>query len=131
MLSRAPFLHSLPDYALSIGLSSHQGSIVAALLQLGGAIGRPLVGFISDSVGRINTAGFLTFFCCPLCLLLWVFAKSFGVLIIFAILVGTVTGVFFTTIAPVGTEVVGLKQLPAALSLTWLVIALPATCELL
>lgn len=122
---------SLPNYALSIGLSSHQGSILAALLNLGQGIGRPLVGLISDTVGRINIAGFLTFFCGLLCLFFWIFAKSFGILICFTILVGTVAGIYWTTVAPVAAEIMGLKQLPTALSVTWLVLVLPTTSKFL
>ena len=51
------------------------------------------------------------------------------VLIFYAIISGTVAGTFWPTVAPVTAEVVGLKNLPAALSITWVVIALPTTCK--
>lgn len=121
---------SLPNYALSIGLSSKQGSIIAATLNLGQGLGRPIIGFYSDAVGRINIAGFLTFVCGLLCLILWTFAKSFGVLTFFATFVGTVAGIYWNTVGPVTAEVVGLKKLPSALSLTWLVLVLPTTCKI-
>ncbi|KAL8761269.1 MAG: hypothetical protein Q9184_002592 [Pyrenodesmia sp. 2 TL-2023] len=127
MLGYIVLLFSLPSYATSIGLSSKQGSIVGALLNLGQGLGRPCVGIFSDSVGRINIAGFLTFLAGVLCLVIWIFAKSFGVLVFFAVLVGTTSGTFWTTIAPVGAEVVGLKELPSALSIVWLVLVLPTT----
>lgn len=129
MLGYIVLLFSLPSYATSIGLSSKQGSIVGALLNLGQGLGRPCVGIFSDSVGRINIAGFLTFVAGVLCLVIWVFAKSFGVLIFFAVLVGTTSGTFWTTVAPVAAEVVGLKELPSALSIVWLVLVLPTTCR--
>ena len=129
MLGYVVLLFSLPNYALSIGLTAQQGSIIGALLNLGQGIGRPLVGIFSDTAGRINIAGFLTFFCGLLCFVVWIFAKSFGVLIFFALIGGTVAGTFWTTIAPVGAEVVGLKELPSALSITWLVLVLPTTCK--
>ncbi|KAI4203730.1 MAG: hypothetical protein LQ346_001740 [Caloplaca aetnensis] len=109
MLGYIALLFSLPSYATSIGLSPKQGSIVGALLNLGQGLGRPCVGIFSDSVGRINIAGALTFIAGVLCLVLWIFAKSFGVLIFFALLVGTTSGTFWTTIAPVGAEVVHLQ----------------------
>jgi MFS family permease len=49
-------LYSLPNYAQSIGLSAQQGSIVGAVLNLGLAFGRPLVGWLSDTFGRIDVA---------------------------------------------------------------------------
>ena len=122
-------LFSLPNFALSVGLSPYQGAIVAALLNLGQGIGRPLIGIFSDRAGRINVAAFLTFFCGFLCLVCWIFAKSYGVLIFFAILGGTVAGTIWTTVGPVGAEVVGLKELPSALSITWLVLVLPSACK--
>ncbi|MCJ1223549.1 Tubulin beta chain (Beta tubulin) [Toensbergia leucococca] len=127
MLGYIVLLFSLPNYALSIGLSPSQGSIIGALLNLGQGLGRPAVGIFSDSAGRINIAGFLTFICGLLCFVVWIFAKTFGVLIFFAIIVGTLAGTFWTTIAPVGAEVVGLKELPSALSITWVVLVLPTT----
>lgn len=49
-------LYSLPSYAQSIGLSTHQGSVVGAVLNLGLAFGRPVVGLLSDRLGRIDVA---------------------------------------------------------------------------
>ncbi|KAL9600113.1 MAG: hypothetical protein Q9219_003369 [cf. Caloplaca sp. 3 TL-2023] len=61
MLGYIVLLFSLPSYAISVGLSPKQGSIVGALLNLGQGLGRPCVGIFSDSAGRINIAGFLTY----------------------------------------------------------------------
>ncbi|TVY47233.1 putative transporter MCH2 [Lachnellula cervina] len=127
MLGYIVLLFSLPNYARSIGLSAHQGSVIGAMLNLGAGIGRPFVGYFSDAAGRINMAGFCTFLTGLFCLVIWVFAKSYGVLIFFAILTGTVSGTFWATIAPVSAEVVGLQVLPSALSITWLVLVLPCT----
>lgn len=123
-------LFSLPNYATSIGLSAQQGSIIGAVLNLGQGVGRPFVGIFSDKAGRINLAGFCTFIGGLFCFFIWIFAKSFGVLVFFAIIVGTVAGTFWTTIAPVGAEVVGLKELPSALCIVWIVLAVPTTCKL-
>ena len=131
MLGYVVLLFNLPDYASSIGLTAKQGSIIGALLNLGQGLGRPVVGIFSDSVGRINIAGFLTFIAGLLCFVVWIFAKKFGVLIFFSLLAGTVAGTFWTTIAPVGAEVVGLKELPSALSITWIILVLPTTCKYL
>ncbi len=129
MMGYIVLLFSLPNYAVSIGLSAQQGSVIGALLNLGQGLGRPVVGVFSDAAGRINLAGAATLICGFFCFLIWIFAKSYGVLIFFAIIVGTVSGTFWTTIAPVGAEVVGLKELPSALSLIWIFLVLPTTCE--
>ncbi|KAI6708459.1 hypothetical protein JHW43_009025 [Diplocarpon mali] len=170
MLGYIVLLFSLPNYARSVGLSASQGSVIGALLNLGqgkllphplsreafhshpptdqhiSGVGRPFVGYFSDSFGRINMAGAGTFLAGLFCLVIWTFAKSYGVLIFFAVIVGTVSGTyvvprklppvdrvlkasdrFWATVGPVGAEVVGIKILPSALSIMWLFLVLPCT----
>jgi MFS family permease len=129
MFGYVVLIFSLTNYAVSIGLTATQGSLVGALFNLGQGVGRPLVGLVSDRAGRINTATFLTFICGLFCLLIWVFAKNLGALVFFGIIVGTLAGTFWTTIAPIGVEVAGLKDLPAALSLTWVLLVPPCTAS--
>ncbi|GIZ44841.1 hypothetical protein CKM354_000802700 [Cercospora kikuchii] len=120
-------LYSLPNYAQTVGLSSQQGAVVGAMLSLGLGFGRPLVGWISDVFGRINVATGMTALCGVLCLGLWIPAKSYGVLIIFALLGGTVAGTFWGTVVPVTAEVTGLQRLPSTFGMICLPIVLPAT----
>lgn len=127
MLGYIALVFSLADYGRSIGLNPSQTSLVSAMLNLGQGLGRPPTGYFSDSIGRINMAGLTTFACAFLAFVLWIFAKSYGVLIFYAIIGGTVTGTFWATIGPVAVEVVGLQDLPSALNLEWLVIVLPCT----
>lgn len=127
MLGYLVLVYSLPNYATSIGLTPSQGSIVGAILNLGQALGRPVVGLTSDRVGRINIATALSAICGVLCLVWWIFAKDFGTLVSFALIVGTVAGTYWATIAPVMAEVIGLSDLPSALSMTWLCLILPVT----
>lgn len=88
MLGYIVLLFSLPNYARSIGLSAHQGSVIGAMLNLGAGnfprfvrryttmltrypgIGRPFVGYFSDAAGRINMAGFCTFLTGLFCLVI-------------------------------------------------------------
>lgn len=121
--------YSLPDYANSIGLSTQQGAIVNALLSVGNALGRPLVGYFSDRIGRINITTAAMGYCALLCLLLWVFAKSFAGLCAFALLVGMVAGTFWSTGVPITAEFVSLKKLPTALSMLWMILIFPALCK--
>ena len=79
MLGYIVLLFSLPNYANSIGLTAQQGAIVGAVLNLGQGLGRPPIGYFSDSLGRINMAGFMTFLSGLFSLVIWVNAKSFGV----------------------------------------------------
>jgi MFS family permease len=127
MLGYVSLLFSLPNYATSIGLSQAQGSIVGAMLNLGQFIGRPCIGYFSDSVGRLNMCVLCTFACGIFCFALWIPATSYALLIVFAILGGGVAGTIWTTVAPVCAEIVGLQILPSALSIFWVSLILPST----
>ncbi|EXJ67776.1 uncharacterized protein A1O5_09122 [Cladophialophora psammophila CBS 110553] len=120
-------LYSLPNYATSIGLTAGQGSVVGAVLNLGLGVGRPVIGYYSDAFGRINMAAIMTALCGVLCLALWVPAKSYGVLIAFALTSGCVCGIFWNTVTPVTAEVVGLKRLPSSFGIICLSLVVPTT----
>lgn len=120
-------LFSLPHYAESLGLSQTQGSIVGAMLNLGMAIGRPLIGYYSDAWGRLNMAGLMTGLCGILCLAIWVPAKSFAVLLVFAIPAGGVAGIYWGTVSAVTAEVVGLKRLPTVFGIICVALVAPTT----
>ena len=122
-------LYSLPNYAHRIGLNAHQGSIVAALINLGLLIGRPSTGYLSDTWGRINMATATTGLCGVACLIVWIFSKSFGSLCFFAILAGMLCGTFWATVAPIGADVAGLSEVPSTLSVVLFCMAVPNTCK--
>nr|POE47723.1 putative transporter mch2 [Quercus suber] len=127
MLAYVVLVFSLANYANAIGLNASQASIVSALLNLGQTIGRPPIGYFSDRTGRINMAALMTFLAGLFALVIWTFTASYGVLIFYAILGGTVAGTFWATIGPLSAEVVGLKLIPSALNLEWLILVLPCT----
>lgn len=104
ILGYVVLLFSLPSYVVSVGLDQQQGAVIGALLNLGQGLGRPVVGMFSDAGGRINLAAILTAVCSLLCFVIWIFAESYGVLIFFSLIVGTVAGTVWTTIGPVAAE---------------------------
>ncbi|KAF2099931.1 MFS general substrate transporter [Rhizodiscina lignyota] len=120
-------MFSLPDNALKIGLNARQGAIAGALVNLGMALGRPVVGYFSDRVGRINMITGGTFLCGLFCLCIWTSANSYAVLLVFAVLGGTVVGTYWVSIGPLLADLLGIKHLPAALSIIWTAIVLPGT----
>lgn len=119
--------YSLSAYGRSIGLSQPRASYQTAFMNLGIAIGRPLTGLLSDKFGRIEVPGFLTFLTGVFCFAWWIPAKSFGSLTGFSIVAGAILGIFWPALGPIAVEVVGLKELPSALSLAWTTIVLPTT----
>lgn len=125
-------LFSLSAYGRAIGLSAKQGSILGAILNLGQMLGRPFIGLSSDRWGRLNLASLFTLLCGVFCFAFWipgeVVSNPMGLLSFFAIVGGALAGTFWTTIAPVAAEILGLKDLPGGLSLTWILMVAPTTC---
>ncbi|KAI9896623.1 hypothetical protein N3K66_008795 [Trichothecium roseum] len=127
MLGYFVLIFSLADYASTIGLDPSEGALISALFNFGQAIGRPLIGYFSDSMGRMNMAGSMTFVAGVLSLAVWVNAKSYGVLIFYAISEGLVAGNFWATIGPLMAEVVGLPNVPSGMSMMWVCMIIPST----
>ena len=131
MLGYTSVVFSTAAYTVSIGLTAKQGALVSAILNLGQAIGRPVIGLSSDRYGRLNVAVICTLACGLCCFALWIPAEAapskIGLLMFFAIVGGGLAGTFWCTIAAVGAEVVGLKDLPTALSMTWVLMVPPTT----
>ncbi len=95
MLGYITLLYSLSDFGRSVGLTKSQAASITAYLNLGTAIGRPLIGVASDRFGRMEVAGLLTLFCGITCFAIWIPAASYGFIIFFAILNGGILGVFW------------------------------------
>jgi len=85
----------MSDFSLSINLTKSQAAAISAFLNLGTAVGRPLIGFISDRYGRLEIAGLATLVCGLSCFVIWMPAKTYTVTIFFAIVSGAVVGVFW------------------------------------
>jgi predicted MFS family arabinose efflux permease len=95
MLGYIVLLFSLSDFALSIGLLPSQATDMIGLLNVGTAVGRPIVGIFSDRWSRMDTAGTLTLLCGVSCFAFWLPATSYGLTAFFVILCGAVVGVFW------------------------------------
>jgi MFS family permease len=100
MFGYVVLLFSLSDFALSIGLSRSQATDVIGLLNIGTAVGRPIIGIASDRWSRIDTAGALTLLCGLSCFAFWLPATSYGLTVFFAILCGAILGVFWMVSVP-------------------------------
>jgi MFS family permease len=95
MLGYMVLLYSLSDFGRAIGLSSGQASSVTALLNLGTMLGRPCIGLLSDRYGRVEVAGWTTFACSVCVWVFWVPATSYALLVVFAVVVGGILGIFW------------------------------------
>jgi MFS family permease len=95
MFGYITLLFSLSDFAASIHLSRTQATDVVGFLNLGTAVGRPIIGILSDRFSRTNTAAVLTLLCGLICFALWLPATSFGLTVFFALICGAILGVFW------------------------------------
>jgi MFS family permease len=127
LLSYISLLFSLASYAQALGLDSNTGSIASALLNLGQAFGRPLVGALSDRFGRIKVPAITCGLCGLLCIAFWPFATSPGALFGFSVLVGLGAGTVWAACASIAAELVDLPRVPGALTVLWLVLVSPGT----
>ncbi|KAJ5129933.1 uncharacterized protein N7515_005972 [Penicillium bovifimosum] len=127
LFSYVSMLFSLASDAQALGLDSNTGSIASALLNLGQAFGRPLVGALSDRFGRIKVPAIACGLCGLLCLVFWPFATSPGALFAFSLLAGLGAGTVWAAAASVAAELVELPRVPGALTVLWLVLVFPGT----
>ncbi|KAF5565964.1 transporter MCH2 [Fusarium phyllophilum] len=118
-------LFSLSEFAFAIGLSHKQATDVVGFLNVGTAVGRPLISLVSDRFSRVATAFVLTLLCGLTCFVLWLPAKSFGLTLFFSTVCGAILGVFWMTIGPLSAQVVGMKNLQSMLSLAWAATIIP------
>jgi MFS family permease len=111
MFGYITLMFSLSDYALSIGRSHSDSATVAAILNLGAAIGRPMIGLASDRWGRINVAGVLTFATGILVFVLWLPTMLYGCLLAFALISGATLGVYWVVSTRTGCHTITMNML--------------------
>ncbi|KAK6855702.1 hypothetical protein PG995_007853 [Apiospora arundinis] len=96
MFGYITLMFSLSDYAkAALGRSDGDAATVPALLNLGAALGRPLIGYASDRLGRVQVAGVLTFACGVLIFGLWLPFTAYPALGVFATISGAILGIFW------------------------------------
>lgn len=95
MLGYISLLFSLSDFALSIGIPEQRATDIIGLLNIGTAVGRPIIGIASDKSDRVDVAGALTLICGLSCFAFWIPAQSYGLLVFFSLLAGAILGVFW------------------------------------
>ncbi len=117
-------LYTLASYATgALGLSQTYAAALQSLLAAGLLLGRPLTGWLLDVAGRINVAIALNIAAGVSCWALWLPARSFAPLAVFALLQGCAGGSMWVAAAPVVVELVGTPRSGSALAMFWLAVA--------
>ncbi|KAF9217451.1 hypothetical protein BGZ59_004301 [Podila verticillata] len=116
-----PFAY-VPSYAKDvIGLDANvQGGQLLAIMSGANAVGRIIIGIAGDRLGPIPVAGFC-FLAAGASCFVWMFAMTHGALIGFSVMYGFFSGAFFTMIASITANIVGLANLGSGLTLVYII----------
>jgi MFS family permease len=93
-------IYSFSAFAVSLGYTQTQGGNVIAIVNVGTALGRPLIGVISDYLGRITTACAITAVNALLAFAFWIPVTTYAPLIVLALIYGATCGVFWAVSPP-------------------------------
>ncbi|KAL1914450.1 uncharacterized protein VTP21DRAFT_8902 [Calcarisporiella thermophila] len=114
-----PFIY-IPSYATHIGLQAETGAMLLGLLSGINAVGRIFSGYLADIIGSINVQLAFVLLSGLSCILVWLFANSFVLLLIFVILFGLLGGAYWAVMPSTAADIVGVEYLGSALNLIYL-----------
>ncbi|KAF9183994.1 hypothetical protein BGZ49_004480 [Haplosporangium sp. Z 27] len=107
-----PF-YFISSYAQQHGASLSTASLMVGLMNGASAVGRIVMGLISDKIGPINALFISTFAATLTLLLIWTFATTNAVMFVFSILYGLCCGAYLSSTVSVSIEICGLNGLAA------------------
>ena len=112
-------LYTLANFTTSLGYSERQGSIVSAMVQVGSLFGRPNVGYLSDRYGAA-TVGFVVYYIAGIfCLAMWIPARNYATVIIFALIMGALMGSIYAIFAPLIARIFGIQKMSVVFGQIW------------
>jgi MFS family permease len=107
----------MPTFAESIGLSSSTGAGLVAAFNAASAVGRISSGFLSDKIGSVNVALMSMSLLGTTMFLIWPFASTLGVLIVFVIVAGVAVGGFFSMMPTVVGHIFGSANMSVTMGM--------------
>ncbi|KAI9269223.1 major facilitator superfamily domain-containing protein [Phascolomyces articulosus] len=116
----------LPKYAADVGIDSTDASNLLAIVCAMNAVGRVLFGYLADKIGRLNMFITVSFLAGVFSFVIWPFATSYNILLVFCILWGLTSGMYYTLAAPITAGVVSMEKLSAGLSIVFIFSAISA-----
>ncbi|KXN68482.1 MFS general substrate transporter [Conidiobolus coronatus NRRL 28638] len=102
----------MPLYCYHFGIEASTASLIVGTMSGASAVGRVLIGKLSDKMGNINTLLISNFICALSFILIWSFATNTWSLIVFSLVYGTFSGAFFTSSILIAPQLFGLEKLP-------------------
>jgi MFS family permease len=107
----------MPTFAESIGLSSSTGAGLVAAFNAASAVGRISSGFLSDKIGSVNVALMSMSLLGTTMFLIWPFASTLGVLIVFVVVAGVAVGGFFSMMPTVVGHIFGSANMSVTMGM--------------
>ncbi|KAL7308568.1 hypothetical protein PS15m_011756 [Mucor circinelloides] len=107
----------LPSYATFLGLSTSQGATILSTSYGMNAAGRLVSGVVADYFGHVNIVIVYVTISGLSCLLLWVYANTFGTLMAFATVFGFFGGAFTTLTPTITLLVTGQEKFETGMAL--------------
>lgn len=86
-------IFTLSPYAVAKGLPAHQAAILTTCLNAAQSVGRPIMGYLGDRCGRVNTTVTLTAVLTVFMFAFWLNCQNFIQLLFFSICMGSCVGV--------------------------------------
>lgn len=122
-------LYDMAAVTKTLGYSAYQGSIAAAMVQVGSFFGRPIVGLLAQKVGAV-TASFIAYvFCAIFTFSMWIPARNLPTMYAYCILMGGLMGTIFATMPPILSKLFGLRKTATAYSMAWIFLGSAGLCS--
>jgi MFS family permease len=107
----------IPSYSTYLGMSPNSGSIFVSVASGTNALGKIIIGILSDKYGEINV-GILCFLMSGLsCLFIWSFSITWGGIFAFSFIYGLFSGAFFTLMSPITLIITGINEINAGIAI--------------
>jgi MFS family permease len=92
-------------------VSTSNAALMVGLMNGSSAVGRIVMGLVSDKIGCINALLISTFAASMTLLLIWTFAKTTAVMFVFSVLYGLCCGAYLSSTVSVSAAICGLERL--------------------
>ncbi|KAG0281079.1 hypothetical protein BGZ95_006927 [Linnemannia exigua] len=105
-----PF-YFINSYAIQHGVDKSTAALMVGLMNGASAVGRIVMGVVSDRIGSMNALCISTFAATLTLFFLWTFAKTVAVMFVFSIAYGLCCGAYLSSTVSVSAAIAGLDRL--------------------